>query len=98
MGARYLTGQYAYVHSHPADLGERSAESGVRDDALHDRRVVTRAVCAVTGLFRAASWRTDSIRSAAPGSPVRSVGESGAGRTGPGGTSRGLDGITRPGV
>jgi hypothetical protein len=26
------------------------------------------------------------------------VGESGAGRTGPGGTSRGLDGITRPGV
>jgi hypothetical protein len=47
-----------------ADLGERSPESGVRGDALHDRRVVTRAVCAVTGLFRAVSWRTDSVRSA----------------------------------
>jgi hypothetical protein len=62
------------------DLGERSAETRFRDDRLHDGGVVTRVVCAVAGLFRAARWRTDSVRSAASSSPVRSVGESGAGR------------------
>jgi hypothetical protein len=40
-----------------ADLGERSAETRFRDDRLHDGGVVTRVVCAVAGLFRAASWR-----------------------------------------
>ena len=43
-------------------------------------RVVTGPVCAVTGLFGATSWHTDLVRSAASGSPVRSVAEGRADR------------------